>query len=160
MPTTQETLCEAHELLKAEGVRATWEYPGFINIELGGDYGIVVGDVNDDFGADLVLPDEDHEGLDWSMDPSTDAHTLAGALRTLVQDVVTMPKVAAAIKLETRMKDAVEKAQEAFWASVVESFPEAEAGDFDPTSTHVFETTCDSAVRLWVSYNVRKQEVE
>lgn len=52
------------------------------------------------------------------------------------------------------IKKAAEKAQAAFWASVVESFPTAKSGDFPPDATIAFDVACIKAVAIWRGYNV------
>lgn len=167
MPTTSETLCAAHELLRAKGVRATWEYPGFINIHIGGNYTIVVGDVNESFGADLVRHEEDGGGTDWDQDATdwempftSTTEAVTASLLDLIPVVKSMPQVAAAIAREQRIADAVRKASDAFWESVATAFPEARAGDFSPEDTYAWDTACERAVRTWVGYNVPATEAK
>lgn len=54
---------------------------------------------------------------------------------------------------EERIDQAVEKASDAFWAAVVEQFPEIKSGDFAPIDTIVWGTACKRAIVHWLEYN-------
>lgn len=56
-------------------------------------------------------------------------------------------------ELKKRMEEAVEKAQENFWQSICESFPEVKTGDLPPEVVFQFDQTCTSAVKLWLESN-------
>jgi hypothetical protein len=56
--------------------------------------------------------------------------------------------------LEERIVAATENAEEAFWAVVAGSFPEAETGDLDPLEVMRLEEHLTRAVREWVEANV------
>lgn len=56
--------------------------------------------------------------------------------------------------------DAVQKAEESFWSTIAEEFPEITTGDLDPmTSLHV-NTAMNNAVRNWLNQNKPKSEIE
>jgi hypothetical protein len=55
--------------------------------------------------------------------------------------------------IQQRIEQAMEKAQEAFWAEVVKVFPEAKSGDFDPVAAHDFDLYCRAAIKHWVDWN-------
>jgi len=56
-----------------------------------------------------------------------------------------------------RIRQISAEAQEAFWAKVVELTPDSRFGDFDPMAAFNFERVCNSAVRLWIAWNVPGQ---
>jgi len=77
----------------------------------------------------------------------------SGEAAVFTADVVyAVAKDNAAMK--ARIKEAVEAAQDAFWAKVVELFPESVSGDFDPMFSHRWDTECEGAVSHWVYCNV------
>ena len=53
-----------------------------------------------------------------------------------------------------RVRDAVEKGQQAFWRVVAESFPEAPGGDFSPEATFALEKSLFLAVLSWTRNNL------
>ena len=53
-----------------------------------------------------------------------------------------------------RYKDlVVQKAEEAFWTSVVESLPLIETGDLDPMSANNFLAEANSVITEWIKQN-------
>ena len=55
---------------------------------------------------------------------------------------------------ESKIEEAVEKAQEAFWASVTKSFPDMKfVRKMSPEATKKFDEACKSAVDTWLSSN-------
>ena len=54
---------------------------------------------------------------------------------------------------EKTLEEVVEDAQQSFWASVVEHFPEITSGDFAPDQHINFLNACKTAVRQWVDNN-------
>ena len=54
---------------------------------------------------------------------------------------------------EERIHDAVEDARMAFWATIVEHFPEVETGDFDFGAARVLMRTLTQSVELWLQWN-------
>lgn len=52
-----------------------------------------------------------------------------------------------------RIRAAVDKAREAFWASMVESFPEVTSGDMGPGDADTFEWGSNEAAVIWLSWN-------
>jgi hypothetical protein len=58
------------------------------------------------------------------------------------------------LEVTERVIEATEKAEGKFWASIVESFPEAKTGDVDPLLVIKFHITISDAVREWVLNNV------
>lgn len=67
-----------------------------------------------------------------------------------------LPGKFAALKpeFEQRVKSIAGGAQEAFWANVVDGFPQADGGDIDPLEVGRFNQVCESIVRQWVELNV------
>jgi hypothetical protein len=53
-----------------------------------------------------------------------------------------------------RLSVAVEKAQEAFFASLASSYPEATTGDLSPDYTGDFALACEEVAGAWVELNV------
>lgn len=53
-----------------------------------------------------------------------------------------------------RVRDAVERGQQAFWHVIAESFPEATSGDFSPEATLALEKTLILAVFRWTRNNL------
>ena len=56
-------------------------------------------------------------------------------------------------EMEARIEEAVDKAVEQFWASVVESFPEITGGDFDPMYEGVMYRQATDWLEHWLSCN-------
>ncbi len=54
---------------------------------------------------------------------------------------------------QLRVAEAVEKAREAFWASIAASYPEIKTGDMDPLEDWEIETAMETAVKRWVHNN-------
>lgn len=52
-----------------------------------------------------------------------------------------------------RIEVAAEKALEAFWAAVVEEFPEITSGDFDPMLEGVMTSEAEGWVKHWFTVN-------
>jgi hypothetical protein len=52
-----------------------------------------------------------------------------------------------------RLEEAVEKAGEAFWAVIAESYPEIKSGDFPPDATFAFDNAQEKAVKTWLGFN-------
>lgn len=55
---------------------------------------------------------------------------------------------------DERIRSAVRKGEDAFWAAVAEAFPEATSGDLDPGMAVTLEQTMERAIRAWVDYNI------
>jgi hypothetical protein len=56
--------------------------------------------------------------------------------------------------MDDRLKKALQSAQDAFWHEIATAYPEAKSGDFPPDASYAFDVTCESAVKLWLHYNV------
>jgi hypothetical protein len=52
-----------------------------------------------------------------------------------------------------RKKEALEKAEDAFWASIVESYPEIKTGDFHPCDHRAFAQASENALDAWLYWN-------
>jgi hypothetical protein len=63
--------------------------------------------------------------------------------------VKQQPPSATAARIET----AVEKGLEAFWAAVVEEFPEVTSGDFDAMEEGFMYSQCATWIEMWLSFN-------
>lgn len=57
-------------------------------------------------------------------------------------------------ELKGRKEAAIIAADEAFWAKIVEAFPEATSGDFPPDAHIAWQTAMENAVEVWVNGNV------
>lgn len=55
--------------------------------------------------------------------------------------------------LDERISLAVQKGEEAFWATVAAEFPEVTTGDLDPSTTISLTEKMRSAIAAWVEYN-------
>lgn len=55
---------------------------------------------------------------------------------------------------EKRLSEATDKAEQAFWASIAESYPECTTGDLDPWVVHTLTEQMKTAARYWVRYNM------
>ena len=62
--------------------------------------------------------------------------------------------------MSVNIEQAAAEAQFEFWRKIIELYPEARSGDFDPGSQFAFDTACEEAVRRWVYYNVGPDEAE
>ena len=54
---------------------------------------------------------------------------------------------------QLRLAEAVENANQAFWASVAASYPEIKTGEMDPYEDLDIDTAMEKAVKHWVHYN-------
>lgn len=54
---------------------------------------------------------------------------------------------------QARVERAVSAAQDAFWATLVEHFPELKSGDFPPCATMAFNEACAQAAQVWLEGN-------
>lgn len=61
-------------------------------------------------------------------------------------------------ELDARIEEAIQKAIESFWGSVVQSFPESEGGDFDPMYEGVMYQQATDWLRHWVELNCQACE--
>ena len=52
-----------------------------------------------------------------------------------------------------RIKDAVEKAELAFWAEIANEFPEIKTGDFSPDASYELTKSMVDAVKIWLAGN-------
>lgn len=60
--------------------------------------------------------------------------------------------------MHKRIQEAADRAQEAFWASLVGAFPEVVTGDFPPDAHMVFGEACLSAASTWVTGNLPDED--
>jgi hypothetical protein len=82
-----------------------------------------------------------------------DAHTDVTIGNLKFGELAMTERVSNTTTTEIRLTEAVDKAQEAFWASIVQSYPESTHGDIDPLVAHHLSETMKNAVRLWVGWN-------
>jgi hypothetical protein len=61
---------------------------------------------------------------------------------------------------EERITEAVQDGEDAFWAAVVELFPEAKSGDLAPDAAHALSRAMEGAIRAWVDANITSQDAE
>ncbi len=61
---------------------------------------------------------------------------------------------------EERIADAVQDAEDAFWAVIAEQFPEADSGDLSPDAAFALTAAMEKAVRAWIDANITSQELE
>jgi hypothetical protein len=54
---------------------------------------------------------------------------------------------------QEKLNEIIEKAQEAFWKVIAESFPEITSGDFPPDADFRFNAACKDAITTWHSMN-------
>lgn len=59
---------------------------------------------------------------------------------------------------EDRIKTALRNGEDAFWAAVSESFPEATSGDLAPDASHALTRAMERAIEAWVDANVNPAE--
>jgi hypothetical protein len=59
---------------------------------------------------------------------------------------------------EARSEDAVEVAIEAFWAVMVEKYPEIKSGDFDPWMEHLMIQQASEWLEHWLDCNADRCE--
>lgn len=52
-----------------------------------------------------------------------------------------------------RIREAVRKARDAFWASIAESFPEVTTGDMSPGDDMALESGTNQVVATWLLWN-------
>lgn len=52
-----------------------------------------------------------------------------------------------------RLKTAVDKAEDAFWESIADDYPECKTGDLDPWTCHKLSEVTLAAARSWVRWN-------
>jgi hypothetical protein len=57
------------------------------------------------------------------------------------------------IDLDARVEDAVDVGLEAFWAAIVEKFPESQSGDFDPMLEGAMYADMSAYLRHWLTLN-------
>ena len=62
--------------------------------------------------------------------------------------------------MRKRIEEAASNAQETFWSTMVDEFPEIETGDFPPDATFAFDKACEDAADVWVSYNISRSKGE
>ena len=60
--------------------------------------------------------------------------------------------------LAHRIEPALDSGQQAFWAVMVEHFPEVEAGDFGPEEQVALDEALKDALRLWLYWNLPTPE--
>lgn len=54
---------------------------------------------------------------------------------------------------QKRIDDAIQNAEDAFWAQLVKDFPEVKTGDFPPCATMDFVDAVRTAARAWLLWN-------
>ena len=54
---------------------------------------------------------------------------------------------------EDQIRHAVIDAQDAFWAVMVDKFPEVQTGDMDPLDAFAFRQACEKALERWLQWN-------
>jgi hypothetical protein len=52
-----------------------------------------------------------------------------------------------------RLKNALDKAGDAFWNMIAEEYPECKTGDLDPMAVFEFSDMCKKVVETWVDLN-------
>ena len=57
------------------------------------------------------------------------------------------------MKTDEEIKDAIREAQDDFWNSIADSFPDITSGDFDFGESHKFDIACEKAVDHWLNMN-------
>jgi len=64
-----------------------------------------------------------------------------------------IPMTKTTIELDARIEEAIDKAIQAFWGSIVESFPVSTGGDFDPMYEGVMYHEATGWLRHWLELN-------
>ena len=59
---------------------------------------------------------------------------------------------------DERIKEASRRANDVFWETLADQFPEINSGDYPPEEAEVFELQCLEAARLWVRLNEEEEE--
>jgi hypothetical protein len=67
-------------------------------------------------------------------------------------------RLAQVAALAHRTESALDSGQQAFWAVMVEHFPEVEAGDFGPEESVALDEALKDALRLWLYWNLPTPE--
>lgn len=57
------------------------------------------------------------------------------------------------LDIDARVEDAVDSGLEAFWAAIVEKFPESQSGDFDPMLEGAMYADMTAYLRHWLIFN-------
>ena len=60
---------------------------------------------------------------------------------------------------DEKIGSAIKNAEEAFWWSIAQSFPEIKTGDFPPDASEAFSAAAKEAVQTWIKFN-KTQESE
>ena len=59
--------------------------------------------------------------------------------------------------LETRISQAAQNGEEAFWNAVASEFPEIKTGDLDPATTIQLLEKMKNSIRIWLELNSEEQ---
>lgn len=57
-----------------------------------------------------------------------------------------------------RMKEALDSADDAFWAVIAKSFPEVETGDFPPDAVRAWDDAMGKSLYTWLQWNAPGSE--
>lgn len=135
---TLETMRAVVDALEAQGVDATLEYPGFIQVGT-----VTYGDANDNFEGNVCSED------------------LSQVLEVLKSDIPSdsgdVERVAGFIsrtwQYEPKLDAALDDAEQAFWREIVRHYPEATAGDLQPEVVGEFRRVARGAIQIWLENN-------
>ena len=59
---------------------------------------------------------------------------------------------------DERIQEASRKANDAFWETLADQFPEISSGEYPPEEAEMFELQCLEVSRLWVRLNEEEEE--
>lgn len=82
-------------------------------------------------------------------------HGEGAVYRALLEIIAKRKQESATQGIEQRIEQVVEAAQDAFWAEMQKHFPTAKTGDFSVDAACVFDEACKTAIRRWLSSNLR-----
>jgi len=55
--------------------------------------------------------------------------------------------------MESKIRSAVDEAEQAFWAVIASNFPEIKTGDLDPLTAFKLAQTMSDTVKIWLDTN-------
>ena len=59
---------------------------------------------------------------------------------------------------DERIQEASRQANDAFWETLADHFPEINSGDYPPEESEMFDLQCLEVARLWVRLNEEEEE--
>ena len=147
-----ETMHATVDLLIANGITASLEYPGFISVELwDGEkcdgYCVNIGDANGDLAGDVV---DDHQTFLFGYPLAATAETPEGIASVIAAAIPTMRSIV------SRAHTFIDDMDDEFGMRLSRTFPEANTGDIDPLASHRHNEATRKLVFDWIAANVVK----